>query len=563
MKMSVKFSARRLAWAAVLPCAVGLLAVAPARADNSDAPAEGQVLPTKLSLPTSSVPMPLGDMGQTAQGQIPLTVLTAHSGRRAWAAKVASGGARSPGAAEGMVVVGSGSGSKIYGLDGETGQHAWTAQSKDSGISDILIGLGGASYTTYSCTLEQVDIQTGKIKFAKWISPTVDCAPAADDTRFYAAYRNGNGHAVSQHSKAGGGTIWKTQLSSNVLTAPVPTDKGIMVAAGDGRLVNLSHKGGGIAWQSNLGLVSAPVASKWGLLLTTTFNGTWNGAKAAEPGVKSGESKGSDRETSTSFSAARTVTATGNRQIMALKNSTDKPEATQTSPISGPSSSLDFQGLRPGVSDTMVVFAYDNQITSVDPGQNKVLWRVELDAKREFTRPVIYEGLVMLGTKDGYLMALDERNGDLVWSYHVRDQSFVYQPATDVGRVYFTTASGAIISMPTGHSDHERNAAGEMIRATDYNWVKARFAKVRKAVQEEMKKAGQNNGVGPNPQPQNNQNGRNENGRAEEEEGAYYEETTSPPDAPTRGQFDRAEDRRMERPSMNGRKPERKEFKRQ
>lgn len=569
----MKISARKLAWAAMLPCAAGLLAVAPAKADKTAGSKvaevaggveEGQVSATRLSLPTNSVPMPMGDMRQTGPNALPVAVPVAHSGRKAWGAKVASGGARSPGATEGMVVVGSGSGNRIHGLDGETGQHVWTAESKDSGISDIVIGLGGAGYTTYSCTLELVDVQTGKIKFAKWISPTVDCGPAADAERFYAAYSNGSGHAVSAHGKHGGGTMWKAKLDGTVLTAPVPTDKGVMVATGDGRLINLAHKGGTKAWESNLGLVAAPVQSKWGLLLTTSFTGDWNGVKAAEPNAKNGESKGSDRETATNFSSARTVVATGDRQIMALKNSTDRPDATQTTKIQGPKSNLDFQGLRPGVSDKMIVFAYDGQIIAVDPGANKVLWRIETDTKREFTRPVMYEGLVLLGTKDGYLMALDESSGDLVWSYHVRNESFVYQPAVDVGRVYFTTAQGAMISMPTGFSDHERNAAGEVMPPTDYAWVKARFNKVRKAVHDELKKAGHSNGVGPNPEPQaNKQQGQGSQPARREDDATDNSSEATLPEAPTRGQFDRAEDRRAERPNVSGRPVERKDFKRE
>lgn len=492
-----------------------------------------------------------------------------HSMDDAWAAKVAASNPRSPAVEDGMVVVGSGGGSKVYGYDAESGKRNWTASSKDAGISSIVISAGFAYYTTYSCTLERVQVSNGKNSYSKYLAPTVDCAATVDNDIVATAYRSGGAWNVAVHGAERGGKRWAQSVGTQgVLTAPVIHDEQVFVACADGKVSKLDSHTGRNHWTADLGAVSAPVTTSWGLLVTTTWDGKSEpSAKQAKPRTAE-ERKRRERETVTDAEAQTgTLAAAKDRRIALIADLEEQPEGKSGGELAGPRVTLDFQGLRPGVSSRHVVFAYAGQVICVDPQLGEVLWNVKItDDKSDFVRPVCHEGLVIAATTSGTVCALEESTGALIWSYEFTHERFLAEPAVEKDRLFITTASGKLVSMPIGiySIDTGRHDAGDEIdqdAAAAYWKLQKAFRKVRdivRGVEKPEPRAPQpgpdaRNGNGPDDSAPDNGAGDREAVRPREDEAEEL----------TKGQWERREDRKAERAKAEGKRYERKPYKRE
>lgn len=517
-----------------------------------------------LNLRSASIPVNLEvDPALGANGR---PFLVGHTLKDAWAAKVASGNPRSPAAESGVVVVGSGRGSAVWGYDGESGKRKWKDTSKDSGISDIVIGLGRAYYTTYSCTLEGVDITTGKHLFTKWLAPTVSCAPGTDNNVIACAYNKGDGYKLSLHNKSGG-LKWQRPAGSGVVHAPVVYEEGVYVSNVDGTLRRFSETGKA-EWSVDFGVVAPPVPTPWGLLVTTTWSPEEDAGAKVERPMTEAERKEWERGTvSTTAALKGTVVAARDRRIALIKDPTSAPAGKSKIRLTGPRSSLDYQGVRPGVSNSHVIFAYDGRISCVNPAAGRAIWSVEVSGKGVgFATPLCHEGLVIVAGNDGVLAAIEEDTGALVWSYEFKGHSFVSMPAADGDRVFATTSSGVLVSLPIGSENLElgRPRTGASVdaegTASIYARVQETFRKVRNVVRE----VEEPQDVADEPAPDAERGDRREGGApgpAPEDDAARRDEDEA--EDISRGQWERREERRAERGRPNGQPYEKKPFKRE
>ena len=482
---------------------------------------------------------------------------TGHTSDYGWAIKVANANPRTPAVSDGVVVVGGGKSHNVYGIDAKTGRRKWTARSKDSGISSISISGDSAFYTTWSCTLERVQISTGKIKYVKWIAGTVECAPHAEGDVVAAAYTE-NGNEVSLHSSKTGKTVWKKNLNSPVVTAPVLHDGQVFATSTDGSVSKLNGESGANEWTVKIGAVAPPVFTKWGMLVTAPIAAEFEAQAGDEPQEsKQAKSSKSDRDTVVHEKTASlgSVASVSDRQLILIDPKKQPGSFKGDMPV-GPqlSNNLDYQGVSPGVGQRHIVFANHGEVAVVNPMKGKTVWKVKSENKAGFVQPLIHKGLVILARKDGVLAGMDELTGDIVWCYRFDGRRFGAAPCVDNDRVFITTMQGELLSVPMGSQDH--GDAGPKIAeeydrtAREHNWagVKDNFVKQRKEIKNKEiqdREAGPSDSdlpakaKDPVPQPA---------------------PVNDPTEGLTKKAWDRREERKANRPRPNGRKYEKQKY---
>lgn len=397
----------------------------------------------------------------------------AHSGESAWYAQAAYGNPRSPAALNGVAVVGSGGGNEVYGYDMESGSRRWVVRSKDSGISSIVASVDSAYFTTYSCTLDRVVVATGAHKYSKTINSTVECAPEIGQGVVYASFRGGQNHTVAAYKAGAAENIWKTEAPGNVVYAPVIAGDKVFVSTMDGKLASFDAVTGKMQFSRAVGALSAPVASKHGILVTMAAapeDAREAGLAKARPEVGADKpvapaasgSSADDRKTESSRprspeevvtpqTIGTTLAMEGNRRV-ALLPVDSMPRTGRDRELTGPTGyGLDYQGSRPGVDGDFCVMALGKRVVAMDLATQTVKWNLEFETRNgQWCQPVFVDGMVILSDNYGYVTAVDAEKGDLVWSYKFEGQSFLSKPACDASRVLLTTAMGLLISIPTG-----------------------------------------------------------------------------------------------------------------
>ncbi|MBX3460455.1 MAG: PQQ-binding-like beta-propeller repeat protein [Planctomycetes bacterium] len=583
-----------LARAAAALCAVAATFPVIMHADNTPEAPRQSVTPHARTFDRAagSIELTLPQTGKPGSAGSSLAV--PHAQAKGWSAQAASGNARNPAAHAGKAMAGSGGGSQVYAWDINTGKKSWTVTSPDSGISSLVLSGDSVYFTTWSCTLERIEVSTGRHVFTKWISSTVECAPDVQGDTAFAAYRSreskDGGYAVSSHSIKDGTQGFKRQVSKPVIHAPVACDNTVAVAGVDGSVVSLDMKTGKELWSRKLGVLSAPVATRRGLLMVSATLPADAGEADAPRKLpeKKPESRPEpaedgrphpDRITRTKREVAdngpgRGVTVIENRRL-AIVDPSQTPIGGADRELTGPAASnLDYQGARPGVSGSLVVFAYGNTVRAVDLDTGDTRWEWRLETKySEFCEPAFGDGMVFLADNYGFVTALDTRNGDVVFSYRFRGEQFMAKPAFDSNRLVLTTARGRIVVLPTGVGDSKRGS--ETARRDE---VKAEFAKqlaksggtpaVAEAVPQRPRQEARSDGnqSGPLPASGGEEATRREDELPQAEGGTppYGEEPpTYEEENMTEERWNRIEERKAERAKAQGKQYERKPYKRQ
>jgi outer membrane protein assembly factor BamB len=470
--------------AAALICAVAGSAGVSIHADDPPAETghENRVTTPVLDLPAVSIPVRLEE-GTARAEKFPL----GHTNSKGWYARVAGANPRSPATEGGTVVVGSGSGSEVYGYDIESGERKWTAGNNDEGISSIVIEDGYAYYTTHSCTLEKIRVADGKKEYTTYLAPTVECAPDVEQAEVATAVSESGTWRVALREAGAGKTKWDAPLGQpGVVTGPIIMGGNVYVTTVDGRLTRLGAASGNRDWVADVGSVSAPVATRWGLLVTTT----WDGDEARLQRKTAEQRKKRNRETTSEPDAeASTVIANDDRQVALIENPAIEPRIKAGAEPRGPHTSMDYQGVRPGVTGKHIILAYKGEITAVDPLVGRADWSIKIDDEScNFVTPMAHRGLVFVASNTGLVTAIEETTGAIIWSYKF-NACFVAEPAIDNSNLLLTTADGLVICVPTGAGAVEAGApkavAGDVEGTAAAYWpLRAEFRKSRDTVDE-------------------------------------------------------------------------------
>jgi outer membrane protein assembly factor BamB len=479
-----------------------------------------------------------------------------HTTQSAWIRRITYGNPRSPATSGDLVVVGSGGGNLVYGINIETGERKWTNACKDSGISNIEIDGDSAYYTTYSCTLERVRVLTGKTVNSTWISSTVDNQPVVSNGRAYCSYQGQGGVRLSAHDVDSGAEKWSVVTGgAGGIQGPVVADGCVMLATVDGSLGTYDVGTGSLKWKASLGLTTAPVAVPGGVLCVTPAEQTLVEEKREEPKAEEQPAKPESEKDSivpvkpSTKGVLPGTLITQGKVSLGLLSATEAPKTSVVSGVQGPRGGLDYQGARPGFDGEMAFFAAGGHISALALGSNARQWDVAIlgGEGMEFTTPVVCGGLVISATNTGYVFALSRRTGTLIWSYRFNGQSFMAKPAIGKDRLLITSASGALISIPIGLSS---------------------AATVSKESPEaEIAREFQKNRTDEAPKPIDPNAGGSVDGKLPEAVRPPADPEPAPPTPVERevvkGEFERAEKRKAEREAAKGKEYEPKKFRRE
>jgi outer membrane protein assembly factor BamB len=422
--------------------ALAAFAVNGARAQE-DPPARKPKPAPAVNLSEASITVKLGDAA--ADGlKFPL----AHTGKNGWYARAAGSNPRTPAVDGETLVVGGGNGSELHGYDVETGKRKWTAANNDEGISSIVAQDGYAYYTTHSCTIEKIRITDGHKEYSIRIAPTVECAPDVYGPEVATAAHESGSWRVAVRETKGAHIKWDTPVGQQgVVSQPTIIGGNVYITTIDGRLTRLGGATGFPEWVADAGAVSAPVRTPWGLVITTTWDGDESRLRRQTPEQR----KKRARETKAAPDAGEsTLIAREDRQVAIIENPEVEPNVLAGDQPRGPHTSLDYQGLRPGVTERHIIFAYKGQVTAVEPIAGKPSWTLNItDERCEFVRPVAHKGLVFVATNTGMVTAIEESAGAIVWSYKLEGCYFVAEPAIDNNNLLLTTLDGLVVCIPT------------------------------------------------------------------------------------------------------------------
>src|SRR5438105_9085911 len=93
------------------------------------------------------------------------------------------------------VLVGGGFGSfEFYAFDGHTGSVAWHLRTKDDGPTAAVLADGLVVFNTESCTLEVVEVSTGKVIWERWLGDPLLAQPAVMEGRVFMVYPEAGRH---------------------------------------------------------------------------------------------------------------------------------------------------------------------------------------------------------------------------------------------------------------------------------------------------------------------------------------------------------------------------------
>ncbi len=83
-------------------------------------------------------------------------------------------------------------------------------------------------------------------------------------------------------------------------------------------------------------------------------------------------------------------------------------------------------------------------LTAYDATNGAVKWSIEIANSITDSSPTVANGVVYIGTDDGYIMAFDETNGNLLWTSPLLDSGVLSPPVVAENRIFVATQNGTL-----------------------------------------------------------------------------------------------------------------------
>lgn len=100
----------------------------------------------------------------------------------------------------------------------------------------------------------------------------------------------------------------------------------------------------------------------------------------------------------------------------------------------------------PATSNRGIYVMSQKEVMLVDPNVTRVLWRAESKSRWTSPRPRLWRAWVVVGDRDGNVVALDEATGSIVWSRNVHDKP-IRGIGSDESTLYVGTIDGQVIAL--------------------------------------------------------------------------------------------------------------------
>jgi outer membrane protein assembly factor BamB len=295
-----------------------------------------------------------------------------------------------------------------------------------------------------------LDASTGKQNWTVSVEKPVSTGITAGDSLLAFATRDGEVIAVSATN---GSKLWSANVLGVVLSVPAIGNGKVYVQTEDGRVLALSERDGSVDWTLERTVPALSLRGdsgtiyKQGLLVVGFANGHVVGIDSrngrtiwdrvvAYPSGRSDVDRISDVDATPLIVGYRLFAASYQGKIMAmdLRNG----QVLWTKPISAYLSiSADSRNLYV-VNDEGVVLA-------LDQGSGTNVWVQNALKRRISTKPLVVNGKLILGDKEGYIQILDTSNGAVSGRYR-GDGSKVLSHVFGDGKIYTLTDKGQLIA---------------------------------------------------------------------------------------------------------------------
>ena len=390
-----------------------------------------------------------------------------------------------PAVSDGRLFVGGGFGSfEFYGFDARTGKAAWHLRTKDDGPTAAVLADGLAVFNTESCTLEVVEMATGRVVWEHWLGDPLLAQPAVMDGRIFMAYPHSGEHRLGCFSLREGRQLWATRLEHDVITAPVVAEGKVYLSTFDGMVWCLDPETGKVEWSQQLQATSAPWVYEGDVFVAHREDAPRGAKQAGDPSrTQSGDALATEpvipRERTSRYDSssgrmksswqAKTAAYLSKSSGRARKQAhyeMDSSVGFAAAPSSAKlhiaeehlgeglvSRAWRFQGSRPVVVNGILYDTTGDRLEASDARSGEVLWSWQdaesTEGERRLTPPAVANGRVWAGTWDGRLISWNALTGEVRWTVKVGAPCH-WQPVVDEGWIYAGLEDGTLIGMATG-----------------------------------------------------------------------------------------------------------------
>ena len=394
----------------------------------------------------------------------------------------------------GKVYVSGGFHSKeFYCFDAATGALVWAIDIDDDGPTAAVCDGDVCVFNTESCTLFAVDAATGKHLWSHWLGDPLTSTPTIANGVVFTSYpANGGGGQNDNAAKAKvppagaakkappcshvlialdlktGKILWQKWIESDVMSAPVATDKELFFTTFGGVVYKLNQKDGAVLSAVRTRATSAPVVvgddvyfsrrtDKGGAPCPVEANVAWSqsgGGQRASGGTRDAvyldakvqrgseqQKMNADLDAGNGFGGGAPMQA--------------NPDAAWGNVGYGNVCSMQaFQGSRVLHMGGRNYSCMGDAVVCNDPKTGAELWSHKLDGdlKKQGgflgAPPAAAGGHLVITTLKGDVLRLDAA-GKVVKTWETKSPSR-FQPAVEGGRIYVGTQDGKLICIDTG-----------------------------------------------------------------------------------------------------------------
>jgi len=298
--------------------------------------------------------------------------------------------------------------------------------------------------------VSSLNAASGKLNWNTSLGKTVSTGLTVGDSILAFATRDGEVIAVSASN---GATIWSVNVLGSVLSVPAIGNGMVYVQTEDGRVIALSQRDGTVTWTIERTVPALSLHGDsgsiyvQGLLAVGFANGHVVGIDSRNgrviwdrvvsyPAGRSDVDRISDVDAPPLIAGYRLFAVSYQGKIMAmdLRNG----EVLWTRPMSA---------YLPFAADSRNLYIVNDEgvVLAIDQASGANVWAQNDLKNRLSTGPLVVNGKIIVGDKEGYIHVLDSANGAISGRYS-GDGSRILSHLVSDGRIYSLTEKGQLIA---------------------------------------------------------------------------------------------------------------------
>lgn len=318
----------------------------------------------------------------------------------------------------------------IYCVDASTGKPEWGVKLAESGPSVLVVSDGMLLVNTQSCTLYAIDIETGILAWSKWLGPNIYHSPAVINGQVICSYPNdlsytSNNFVLAAFNIQTGEIVWQNLLKSEPIGAPVCSSDKIFISDSKGYLYSLNASDGKNKIEMMVHATCPPVFDGEDILVNTILkdNPKKSGLRLFMPSDFSQSSAlnlftdSCDFVFNHNWSSSLKMSYSRNRVLIkngvnyqintkGLQAFSKAQEIFWTFPIS---TSMQFNPVLAHAGKFLLASTNNSKLALVNPANGKKVLEYTIP-DIIFGEPVIANGWIYCGTKNGKLVAINTKD---------------------------------------------------------------------------------------------------------------------------------------------------------